>query len=496
MTETEAVTDLCLMQGSKFGYSLANGTVGVYDKVTRNWRIKSKNHATSIFGFDLDSDGIAELVTGWSNGKMDVRSDQSGEVIFKDNFSHSIAGLVQADYRLDGKTELICCSVDGEVRGFLPASGEIQQSLLDSNVEQDTIRDLVLKKNNLMMELQNYMDSSRVSDSIQSSSTSFDSRLGMIPADTQLQVAITVSSAPSDGNPHVQLLLETSNETVIRAVIVFAEGIFEGESKVVHPKDNLLSNRIRVPIIPSKDMPVDIHLKVLIGHTGSNNFHVFEVSRQLPRFSMYVICKDTDAPKPSGFVNFVINDRVQRVLLWLNQSFLLMEEIELPESNILDVSFLSLRTLQILNIKMEPNGSTTINTDDIDLAGNIIQALAIFLNINELATTCDFPVELEKLNQTLEKVQDYNSTRLAMMADTADHSSVIRSLIVRAEDCRLIKDYTNMKQWYVNLFDINKYLISNFKIRNTNHQELLNCLKIVNQTIQKAGQLRGLFVIK
>ncbi len=30
--------------------------------------------------------------------------------------------LFQADYRLDGKEELICCSIDGEVRGYLPPS--------------------------------------------------------------------------------------------------------------------------------------------------------------------------------------------------------------------------------------------------------------------------------------------------------------------------------------------------------------------------------------
>ena len=32
-----------------------------------------------------------------------------------------ISSSVQADYRQDGKEELIVCSVDGEVRGYLPA---------------------------------------------------------------------------------------------------------------------------------------------------------------------------------------------------------------------------------------------------------------------------------------------------------------------------------------------------------------------------------------
>lgn len=40
ISETEAVTALCPMQGSRFGYALANGTVGVYEKLARWWRIK------------------------------------------------------------------------------------------------------------------------------------------------------------------------------------------------------------------------------------------------------------------------------------------------------------------------------------------------------------------------------------------------------------------------------------------------------------------------
>ena len=35
-------------------------------------------------------------------------------MIFKDSLSSSVAGIVYGDYRLDGKEELICCSVDGE----------------------------------------------------------------------------------------------------------------------------------------------------------------------------------------------------------------------------------------------------------------------------------------------------------------------------------------------------------------------------------------------
>ncbi len=63
-SETEAVTALVPVQDGRFGYALSNGTVGVYEKTTRWWRIKSKNSAAAIFAFDLDGDGVNELITG------------------------------------------------------------------------------------------------------------------------------------------------------------------------------------------------------------------------------------------------------------------------------------------------------------------------------------------------------------------------------------------------------------------------------------------------
>jgi Bardet-Biedl syndrome 2 protein len=58
------------LSNTKFGYALANGSVGVYDKSNRAWRIKSRNLAMSIDSFDINDDGVPELITGWSNGKV------------------------------------------------------------------------------------------------------------------------------------------------------------------------------------------------------------------------------------------------------------------------------------------------------------------------------------------------------------------------------------------------------------------------------------------
>lgn len=481
MAENETVTSLCHMHGSRFGYALANGTVGVYDRTARYWRIKSKNHAMSIHAFDLNADGVVELITGWSNGKIDARSDRTGEVIFKDNFSSSVAGVVEGDYRMDGQIQLICTSVEGEVRGYLPASKEMKGNLMDSSVEQDLIRELSQRKQNLLLELRNYEENAKATPG----ASEVDSGMGVIPANTQLQTALAVHAATESQRAHIELSISTPNETIIRAVLIFAEGIFEGESHVVHPSAQNLSGCVRVPIIPPKDIPVDLHIKAFVGGKSSTQFHVFEITRQLPRFSMYDLTVDPDAPQPTGHVTFSVNDRPQRVVMWLNQNFLLPEGIESP-----DVTFTCLRGGGLLRISMQSNGEISLSTDDIDLAGDLVQSLTSFLAIEDLQAEADFPTYFQELRTTLTEVDDFHSVHQKLTASMADHSNHIRNMLVQAEDARLMGDIRTMKKRYIELYDLNRDLINEYKIRSNNHNALLACLKSVNQAIQRAGRLR------
>uniref|UniRef100_A0A8B9ZKF4 BBSome complex member BBS2 n=1 Tax=Anas platyrhynchos TaxID=8839 RepID=A0A8B9ZKF4_ANAPL len=438
MSETE---HLAPCTGSRFGYALSNGTVGVYDKTARYWRIKSKNHAMSIHAFDLNSDGVCELITGWSNGKVDARSDRTGEVIFKDNFASSIAGVVEGDYRMDGSTQLICCSVDGEVRGYLPGGEEMKGNLMDTSAEQDLIRELSQKKQNLLLELRNYEENAKAEQNTQLKEA--DGQRGVIPANTQLQTSLSVNLGSDSQSAHVELCISTTNDTIIRAVLIFAEGIFEGESHVVHPSLQNLSGCVRVPLTPPKDVPVDLHIKAFVGYRNSTQFHVFELTRQLPRFSMYALSSPDSATEPLSFVNCTMNERPQRIVMWLNQSFLLPEDAEF-QSAPFQVCFTSLRNAGQLFIKIKSGG----------------------------------------------EVDEHHSVNQRLTADMAEHSNLIRSMLVQAEDARLLGDMKNMKKRYIELYDLNRDLINQYKIRCNNHTELLNNLKAVNQAIQRAGRLR------
>lgn len=100
------------------------------------WRIKSKNQPVSLVGLDVNGDGQMELLVGWSNGKMDVRNAHSGDVLWRENFKHSVAGIMVTDYNMDGQEEVVVCLVSGEVIGYKIGTLADQDQVINSHFEQ------------------------------------------------------------------------------------------------------------------------------------------------------------------------------------------------------------------------------------------------------------------------------------------------------------------------------------------------------------------------
>ena len=258
---------------------------------------------------------------------------------------------------------------------------------------------------------------------------------------------------------------------------------------MVHPREP--SSSVSIPLNPLRDVPIDLHIKAFVGYKSSTHFHVFELTRQLPRFSMYSLTPTEasgDYPQPSGWVTLQSKERVQRIVMWLNQNFLLTEEIE--SRNSLDLLFLALRDNSLVFLNMDGSGNITIKTDNMDLAGDMIQSLGTYLGMEDLSTTCSFPSEISSLETLLSRAEELQSVRQRLSADMADHSGVIRSLVVRSEDSRIMADMKSVRKWTGQLYDINRDLVSQYKIRCNNHKELMDTLKDVNMIIQKAARLR------
>ncbi len=128
--------------------------------------------------------------------------------------------------------------------------------------------------------------------------------------------------------------------------------------------------------------------------------------------------------------------------MWLNQNFLLPEGIDIP-----DITFTALRGGGLIKINMQPSGEVllmcvcvcvhvcvcvsiceriyfhvskisklclpnqiTLSTDDIDLAGDLIQSLATFLAIEDLQAEADFPVYFKELRAALTEVRNSSIT--------------------------------------------------------------------------------------
>jgi len=120
----------------------------------------------------------------------------------------------------------------------------------------------------------------------------------------------------------------------------------------------------------------------------------------------------------------------------------------------------------------------------------MIQDCCQFLQVNEVESVAHFPDEMEKFKSVLMRVDEYNAVRLKLTAEMADSSNLVKALIVKAEDYRMLSDMGNLKKVFASLQQTNSDLIAEYNKRANNHQQLLSQLKEVNMMIQKAAKLR------
>lgn len=137
-----------------------------------------------------------------------------------------------------------------------------------------------------------------------------------------------------------------------------------------------------------------------------------------------------------------------------------------------ETTFQSLRNGEILRIQFHnsegaPEGGSevTIRTNNMDLAGEVIQHMAGAFSQTVLESTCEFPDEFEEFKHVLDKVDECNSVRLKLTAEIADISQVVKTLVIQAEDARILNAMKQMKKQYSQLYDTNRFFHIFFSIR-------------------------------
>jgi Bardet-Biedl syndrome 2 protein len=256
LPEADVVVGLAGLGRRRFAYALRNGTIGAYQGGTRLWRVKSKHSVSCIVGFDLNGDGLLELISGWSNGKVEARSAASGDVVARDSLGSGVAGLLTGQLRdaaaaaaaaaagtgsssSTGELELIAASSEGELRGYQTQHAELQaENPGDISMQQQALIDLAQKKQELIYELSSYQQqqplqgvagalgiaaSVGAAAAVGASSYAAGDIASMIPPDTRVDSCIALNK----GSLSCELTLRTNNATVIKAAIIFGEQVFQ-----------------------------------------------------------------------------------------------------------------------------------------------------------------------------------------------------------------------------------------------------------------------------
>ena len=216
------------MDKTVFCYGLANGSIGVYSgQKNRLWRVKTKHHVHAVETYDLNADGYPEVISGWSNGMLNVRNISNGETMYKHQMPAPISSIVCGDYRNDDKEEMIVCLENGEIRGFLPADFELLPTDLDGGGgggspkgkrtemtgDQKVLSDLQRRKQELQQELHALEKSCR-------SATSKEAQPGVLPANTNIVFSLMADPAKQA----VLLNVEVSTDVLITNVVVIDLG--------------------------------------------------------------------------------------------------------------------------------------------------------------------------------------------------------------------------------------------------------------------------------
>lgn len=150
-------------------------------------------------------------ILGWSNGKLDIRDIKTGQVLHKEIFKDSIAGIFVCDYNMDRKNELIVVTVNGEISGYSNNFSDSKNKFLSpkedqiitKKIEQEKIRELLLLRHSLQLELRNYENNNRISEEQAFAEDQTDinfkirtlteqDNFGAIPANTKLKSSLIV----------------------------------------------------------------------------------------------------------------------------------------------------------------------------------------------------------------------------------------------------------------------------------------------------------------
>ncbi|TKR61143.1 hypothetical protein L596_028295 [Steinernema carpocapsae] len=471
ISETDSVVCLKTIGNGSFAYALRSGSLGVYKYMKRGWKVKTKN---SVFQLETARNGEA-IICAWSNGKIEVRDSKTGGLLAKTSTNYEIAGIIVMPLE-NGEAGLVpmdfaAVSTNGNI---------VQLSMNTSNKQRDEkaaeLHDFGVRKHQIMVELKNYEQSSAPDREAEQ----------QIDINSTINTEMTINTEFMPPVFQLQQSLSPDN-SVIRAVVLSGESIFPNEAHVEHPNHNP-SSRIDIDLCPEKDVAVNLNIKTIVGFPTSTQFTVFETEAYLPKFSMYAPCSDK-LPDPKGRVEFLLKEKPEKIAYWIQDNFLNHEGAEVKDEE-LNIRFLDIRQTSVLKIHANKEGKVEIWTEDLGLAGNLIQAIAEALQVDVLKSKAEFPAVAEEVNEIANQLQDLYAINEKLSTEWAEKSSIVRQCVLRAEDYLMTNQLKLARKHYVKLMQLNDAMVIDWKVRKNNKERLWAMLRKLHKIMDKSARLR------
>ena len=507
INENTKIIELEYIGNTVLAYALENGTIGCYKGNDRLWKKKEKGYVTSILVVDFNKDNFYEILCGWNTGKLQMLDTNQGRVLIETDLNKSIAKMFYDNILLGSSNniynkynQLLVLTNNGEVYGFDYSLNErIIKNKFVAKDKKVLQKDLNKYESSLQekTELIKKLEDLAIKESNKSKINSPKDEI-VLPKETNVNIDLQSNNEFKCAD----LIIESSENTIIRMVIIQSEQIYKGETMVKYP--NKETNKVIIQIKTKKDMNINLHIKVLVGKSYFlDDYQVFEFNKIIPKYCFYILLRDDISYKNDVIqgINFRFNERIERLILWLETFFNIpKKELETyrPNENTYNIRFMSLRTDKILQIsvKYEKESILEISTEEMELCGNIFQDMCTYFNITDLDTNINYKKIVNKYSENINRISELDQTRNQYNINMTEIIQLIKDLFVKAEDNRLLDNIKDFKDYFRKINVKNLELLDEYEKRTKAYEQLISDLKVVNEIIQifsnlKAGKFKN-----
>ena len=502
INENTKIIEVEYIDNTVLAYALENGTIGCYKGNDRLWRKKEKGYVTSILVIDFNKDNYYEILCGWSTGKLQMLETSQGRILIETDLNKPIAKMFYDNILLGSSNniynkynQLLVLTNNGEVYGFDYSLNEriIKNKFIakDKKVLQ---KDLNKYESSLQekTELIKKLEDLAIKESNKSKINSPKDEI-VLPKNT----TVNIDLQSNNDFKCADLIIESSENTIIKMVLIQSEQIYKGETMVKYP--NKETNKVIIQIKTKKDMNINLHIKALVGKSYFlDDYQVFEFNKIIPKYCFYILLRDDISYKNDVVqgISFRFNERIERLILWLETFFNIpKKELETyrPNENTYNIRFMSLRTDKILQIsvKNEKENILEISTEEMELCGNIFQDMCTYFNITDLDTNINYKKIVNKYSENINRISELDQTRNQYNINMTEIIQLIKDLFVKAEDNRLLDNIKDFKDYFRKINVKNLELLDEYEKRTKAYEQLISDLKVVNEIIQIFSNLKA-----